>query len=165
MPGVHAPPFWRDALKKDGPVDRWQICRYIVPSSILIDVGVAPVGAGATIGDHDQGVRGMVIDALTPETETTTHYFWGMARNFDIRDQGFTERFKAQQGKVFAEDVEVLEAQQLSIERNPGMKLRGFSIDSGGVRSRQILARLIREQQVGGPIENKIEQSQERPGP
>jgi phenylpropionate dioxygenase-like ring-hydroxylating dioxygenase large terminal subunit len=147
MPGVHAPPFWRDALKQNGPVDRWQICRFIAPSSILIDVGVAPVGAGATIADHDQGVRGMVIDALTPESETTTHYFWGMARNFDIRDQGFTERFKAQQGRVFAEDVEVLEAQQRSIERNPGMKLRGFSIDAGGVRSRQMLARLIRAQQ------------------
>ena len=69
-----------------------------------------------------------------------------MARNFDIRDQGFTERFKAQQGRVFAEDVEVLEAQQRSIEANPTMKLRAFSIDSGGVRSRLLLERLIKAQ-------------------
>jgi vanillate O-demethylase monooxygenase subunit len=110
---------------------------------VLIDVGVAPAGAGATIEHHDQGVRGFVVDAMTPETETTTHYFWGMARNFDIEDAGFTARFKAQQGRVFEEDVEVLEAQQRSIAINPDMMLRGFSIDLGSARARQIISRLI----------------------
>jgi phenylpropionate dioxygenase-like ring-hydroxylating dioxygenase large terminal subunit len=142
MAGIDPPPFWRDALKADGPVDRWQICHFLPPSSVLIDVGVAPVGAGATPARHDQGVRGMVIDAMTPESGASTHYFWGMARNFDIEDAGFTARFKAQQAQVFAEDVEVLEAQQLSIAANPDMKLRGYSVDQGSVRARQIIARL-----------------------
>ena len=145
MPGIDAPPFWRDALKKDGLVDRWQICRYLAPSSILIDVGVAPVENKLTIDDRDGGVRGMVINALTPESETRTHYFWGMTRNFDLEDYGFTQRFKAQQGKVFAEDVEILEAQQRSIGLNRDMKLRQFSIDAGGSRCRALLERLMRE--------------------
>ena len=142
MPGIEPPPFWRDALKSGGLVDRWQICHFIEPSSVLIDVGVAPVGAGATPDDHDQGVRGFVVDAMTPESEDTTHYFWGMARNFDTGDAGFTARFKAQQGQVFEEDVEVLEAQQRSIAANPDMKLRGYSIDQGGVRARSMIAKL-----------------------
>ncbi|MDF7776136.1 aromatic ring-hydroxylating dioxygenase subunit alpha [Sphingomonas sp. AOB5] len=145
MPGIEPPPFWRDALRAEGPVDRWQICHFLPPSSVLIDVGVAPVGAGATPEKHDQGVRGMVIDAMTPESETSTHYFWGMARNFDINDTGFTARFKAQQGQVFDEDVEVLEAQQRSIDANPDLKLRAYSIDQGGVRARRIIDRLIKE--------------------
>jgi vanillate O-demethylase monooxygenase subunit len=144
MKGIDAPPFWRDALKKDGPVDRWQICHFLAPSSVLIDVGVAPVAAGATPEHHDQGVRGFVIDALTPESETSSHYFWGMARNFDIDDPGFTARFKRQQGGVFAEDVVILEAQQRSILLNPGLKLKAFGIDSGGVQARRILERLLR---------------------
>jgi vanillate O-demethylase monooxygenase subunit len=144
MPGIEPPPFWRDALKRDGPVDRWQICHFLPPSSVLIDVGVAPVGAGATIEKHDQGVRGFVVDALTPETATSSHYFWGMARNFDIRDTGFTARFKTQQSGVFLEDVAVLEAQQRSIEANPDMKLRAFNIDAGGVRSRMVIDRLLK---------------------
>jgi len=49
MPGIDAPPFWRGALKQDGPVDRWQICEFIPPAAVMIDVGVAPVGAGATL--------------------------------------------------------------------------------------------------------------------
>jgi vanillate O-demethylase monooxygenase subunit len=84
-----------------------------------------------------------VIDALTPESETTSHYFWGMARNFDVEDAGFTARFKKQQGGVFLEDVEILEAQQRSILANPGCKLRDFGIDTGGVRARQIIKRML----------------------
>lgn len=145
MSAIDAPPFWRDALKQDGLVDRWQICRYLAPSSILIDVGVAPVESRLTIDDRDGGVRGMVINALTPESETRTHYFWGMARSFDLDDAGFTQRFKAQQSKVFAEDVEILEAQQRSIGINGDMKLRSFSIDAGGSRCRALLERLMRE--------------------
>jgi vanillate O-demethylase monooxygenase subunit len=143
MPGIDAPPFWRGALGQEGPVDRWQICRFLLPSAVIIDVGVAPVGAGATLERHDQGVRGFVIDVMTPESETSHHYFWGMARNFDIDDQGFTARFKQQQGAVFAQDKVILEAQQRSIEANPDMKLQAYSIDQGGIRARQIISRKI----------------------
>lgn len=146
MPAIEAPPFWRAALKKEGRVDRWQICEFIPPSAVIIDVGVAPVEAGATLDRHDQGVRGFVIDVATPETETTMHYFWGMARSFDVDDAGFTERFKRQQGGVFLEDKEILEAQQRAIVANPGMRLNAYSIDQGGVRARQIIDRIIREQ-------------------
>jgi phenylpropionate dioxygenase-like ring-hydroxylating dioxygenase large terminal subunit len=142
MPGIDPPPFWRDALKQDGPVDRWQICQFIPPANVMIDVGVAPVAAGATVEQHDQGARGFVIDSMTPESETSMHYFWGMARSFDIEDAGFTARFKQQQGGVFAEDVEILEAQQRAIIANPDLKLRAFNIDQGGVRARKIIERL-----------------------
>lgn len=144
MPGIDAPPFWREALGQEGAVDRWQICEFIPPTSVIIDVGVAPVGAGATIEKHDQGVRGFVIDVFTPETEKSTHYFWGMARNFNTSDAGFTSRFKAQQGGVFREDLEVFEAQQNSIDANPDLKLRAYNIDEGGVRARSIIKRLMR---------------------
>lgn len=143
MPGVDAPPFWRGALKKDGPVDRWQICQFILPSAVIIDVGVALVGAGASIADHDQGVRGFVVDVMTPATATSTNYFWGMARNFDIDDAGFTARFRQQQAGVFAEDVEILEAQQRSIAANPDLKLNAYNIDEGRVRARQLIKRAI----------------------
>lgn len=143
MAGIDAPPFWRGALKQDGPVDRWQVCRFLLPAAVMIDVGVAPVHAGATMAQHDQGVRGFVIDFMTPESETTHHYFWGMARDFDIDDHGFTARFRQQQEQVFAEDKAILEAQQRSINVNPDLKLRGYSIDQGGVRARQMITRAI----------------------
>ncbi|PCI53342.1 MAG: Rieske (2Fe-2S) protein [Alphaproteobacteria bacterium] len=143
IPDIKAPPFWRDALKQDGKVDRWQICQFQIPNTIMIDVGVAPVGSGATLQKHDQGVRGFVIDAITPATKTTSHYFWGMARNFDLDDAGFTARFRKQQSGVFDEDVAVLEAQQRSIDANPNMKLKVFNIDEGGMKCRFIINKMI----------------------
>lgn len=143
IPGIDAPPFWREALGKSGAVDRWQICEFLPPTSVIIDVGVAPVEAGATLKRHDGGVRGFVIDLFTPETDRTTHYFWGMARDFHIADAGFTARFKAQQAGVFLEDLEVFEAQQRSIDQNPDLKLRAYNIDEGGVRARAVIKRMI----------------------
>lgn len=152
MPGIDAPPFWREALGKEGPVDRWQICEFIPPTSVIIDVGVAPADAGATIADHDQGVRGFVIDVFTPESDRSTHYFWGMARNFHTMDAGLTARMKSQQAGVFREDLEIFEAQQRSIDANPDLKLRAYNIDEGGVRARTIIKRLMRQQDNGTGI-------------
>ena len=143
MPNIDPPPFWREALKKTGKVDRWQICQFIEPCSVIIDVGVSPVEAGDTLESHDSGVRGFVIDSMTPETETSCHYFWGMARNFDIHDAGVTARIKAGQDNIFNEDIEVLEGQQKNIALNPDMKLRVLSIDSGGAHARKIIERLM----------------------
>ena len=149
MPGVDAPPFWRGALKQDCRVDRWQVCQFLMPAAVMIDVGVAPVGAGATIDSHDQGVRGIVVDFMTPESATSHHFFWGLARYFDIADAGFTARFKRQQGGVFAEDKALLEAQQQAILANPDLKLAAYRIDEGGVRARQQIERAIRAQAEG----------------
>jgi vanillate O-demethylase monooxygenase subunit len=44
--------------------------------------------------------------------------------------------------------VAVLEAQQRSITANPNLKLKAFSIDTGGVRARQVINRLIEAQGV-----------------
>lgn len=145
MANIDAPPFWRQALKKEGKVDRWQICHFVEPCSVLIDVGVSPVEAGDTLENHESGVRGFVIDSMTPESETTSHYFWGMARNFDIEDPGVTARLKMGQDRIFAEDVEILERQQTSIAANPDMALRVLSIDSGGAHSRRIIERLMKQ--------------------
>ena len=150
MAGVEPPPFWRNALRREGKVDRWQICEFIEPCSVIIDVGVSPVEAGDTLESHDSGVRGFVIDSMTPETETSCHYFWGMARNFRITDAGVTGLLKAQQSEVFAEDVEVLELQQTSNAANPDMRLRTLSIDAGGAHARRIIERLIAEAESAG---------------
>jgi vanillate O-demethylase monooxygenase subunit len=89
-----------------------------------------------------------VIDFATPESETTMHYFWGMARSFDIDDAGFTARFKQGQGGVFLEDKEILEAQQVAIGANPHLKLNAYNIDEGGTRARQIIQRRIAAQET-----------------
>jgi vanillate monooxygenase len=139
MLDIKPPPFWASNLKSDDPCDRWQICNFTLPANVMIDVGVAKTGTGAAEGNRSQGVSGMVVDLMTPETETSTWYFWGMARDFEVTDQGLSRRIKDAQSQVFGEDIDVLESQQRNIEARPNQKLVNFNIDVGGVRARRLI--------------------------
>ncbi len=83
------------------------------------------------------------MDFITPETETTHHYFWGMARQFKPEDAALTDSIREGQGKVFSEDTEVLELQQQNLLRWPERKLLMLNIDAGGVQSRRVIERLL----------------------
>jgi len=78
---------------------------------------------------------------MTPETETTTWYHWGMARNFQTDDRGLTSRIRDGQAAVFAEDLDILESQQQNILRHTDRDLLSLKIDAGGVHARRIIER------------------------
>ena len=145
MRAIEPPPFWRTFLGKDGLVDRWQICHFALPSAVTIEVGVAPVGTGAPEGDRSQGVEGVVVNFMTPESPTTCRYYWGMARSFGVGDAGLTERMRQSQAGVFDEDVVVLEAQQRNIDLRPDLKLVTLGIDAGGAHARRLMGRAALE--------------------
>ena len=147
MPKVDNPPFWQMLSGLKGEVERWQICQFIAPSAVLIDVGVAPIGmVGGIDGERTKGANAFVVDLMTPSGENTCWYFWGLARNFHVKDVGFGQRVKANQAKVFMEDVELLEAQQATMDAFPGEKMRTFDIDGGAVRARAVLDKMERAQ-------------------
>ena len=152
MENVMAPPFWRANLRgnnlaDDVPVDRWQVCRFTPPSHIMIEVGVAHAGKGGYNADPKDKVHSIVVDFITPETETSMWYFWGMARKFNPKDKALTAQIREGQAKVFAEDTAVLEAQQRNLSKHPGRKLLMLNIDAGGVQSRRILDKMIAQEQ------------------
>ena len=127
----------------DVPVDRWQICRFTPPSHVLIEVGVAHAGHGGYHADPKVKASSIVVDFITPETETSIWYFWGMARNFNPNDKALTASIREGQGKIFAEDLEMLERQQKNLLAHPERKLLMLNIDSGGVQSRRVLDRIL----------------------
>ncbi len=148
MNDIKAPPFWRMAMRanglaEDAPVDRWQICRFSPPSHVMIEVGVALAGRGGYQADAAHKVYSIVVDFITPETDTSMWYFWGMARNFRPDDKALTAQIREGQGKIFAEDMHMLERQQINHARWPARRLLKLNIDAGGVRSRMIIDRLI----------------------
>ena len=152
MENIMAPPFWRAALRGNGladdvPVDRWQICRFTPPSHVMIEVGVAHAGKGGYNAAPEHKASSIVVDFITPETETSIWYFWGMARNFNVKDAALTETIREGQGKIFAEDLEMLESQQRNLLANPERRILSLNIDAGGVQSRRILDRIMKEEQ------------------
>ena len=124
MTNIPAPPFWRAALRgnhlaDDVPVDRWQICRFTPPSHVMIEVGVAHAGHGGYDAPAERKVSSIVVDFITPETDTSIWYFWGMARNFNVEDQALTETIRGGQAAIFGEDVAILESQQRNLTEQP----------------------------------------------
>lgn len=152
MENIMAPPFWKMALRgnhlpDDQPVDRWQICRFTPPSHVMIEVGVALAGRGGYDADPKDKASSIVVDFITPETETSIWYFWGMARSFNPKDKALTASIREGQGKIFGEDLEMLERQQRNLLAWPERNLLKLNIDAGGVQSRKVLERLIAAEQ------------------
>jgi vanillate monooxygenase len=152
MENIPAPPFWQAALRgcglaDDVPVDRWQICRFTPPSHVLIEVGVAHAGNGGYDAPAAVKASSIVVDFITPETDTSMHYFWGMARKFKPADRGLTDQIREGQGKIFSEDLEMLERQQKNLSAFPERKLLMLNIDAGGVQSRKVIERVLAAEQ------------------
>jgi vanillate O-demethylase monooxygenase subunit len=155
MNNIHAPPFWRMAMRAHGlpddeKVDRWQVCRYTPPTGVMIDVGVALAGQGGFDAPKDKKVYSIVVDLCTPETATTMWYFWGMARNFRPDDKALTAQIRDGQHKIFSEDLAMLEGQQRNLSANPGRDVLKLNIDAGGVQARKLLERMVVAERAGG---------------
>ena len=151
MENIKAPPFWRMAMRANGlndeaSVDRWQICRFTPPSHVMIDVGVALAGKGGFDAADEDKVYCVVVDFITPESDTSHWYFWGMARKFKPNDPALTYSIREGQGKIFGEDMQMLEQQQANLLNYPSRRLLKLNIDAGGVHSRMIIERLLAEQ-------------------
>ncbi len=153
MPSVTAPPFWQMALRMNGlptdqVVDRWQVCHFTPPSHVMIEVGVALAGQGGIKAPPSAKASAIVVDFITPETETSIWYFWGMARHFKPHDASLTTQIRDGQRRIFQEDQAILEQQQANHTRHPTRELRTLSIDAGGVYARRVIDRLIAAEQA-----------------
>jgi vanillate O-demethylase monooxygenase subunit len=101
-----------DGLK----VDRWQVTHFGPPAFVKLDVGSSPVGTGARQGDRSKGVNMWNLNAITPETEKTTHYFWAQAWNFRLDEQWIGDMLKQQIHTIFLEDLGMIRAQQRNMD-------------------------------------------------
>jgi vanillate O-demethylase monooxygenase subunit len=88
------------------------------------------------------------LNAMTPETERTTHYFLAQAHDFEPQNKQMTEKIFQQIKTAFLQDVEVFTEQQKNIELDPGAPTTDINADSGGIQARRIVDRLYKEEQA-----------------
>ena len=72
-------------------VKRWQRTTYMPPGYCVIDVGIEALG-------EVQGavrVEGRVINLMTPETQSTTHYFWAFSRRNSVTSGSSRRKLRA----------------------------------------------------------------------
>ena len=137
-PDGPASPAW-DALFGDygKPVDHWLEMRWDPPAHMLLDVGVTPAGR-----PRSEGISTLGLDILTPETPTSTHYFWASSRNFAQRDPDVDALVESVIDTAFLnEDRPMLEAvqAQMGARQFDDMKPLLLPFDEGAVRARRVL--------------------------
>lgn len=143
MIGIEPPPFFKKQLGKPGDVDRWQMITFRTPSTVTIDVGVAPTGTGAPEGDRSQGLSGFVIHTATPVTATTCRYFWAFLRDYRLNDQKLTTVWRESARGIFGEDKTVLELQQKAVDEFPDREFYFLNIDGAAMWARRHIERAV----------------------
>ncbi len=79
---------------------------------------------------------------VTPETETTTHYFWTIATNPHPERADVTQLVVDQTAATFEEDKVIIEAQyQNQVRQGPGPNI-DIHVDAGPNRARRLIAKL-----------------------
>jgi len=146
------PPTFQKVGGLSGKVDRWQIIDFTPPAFLRLDVGATPTGTGAPEGRRVGGFAMRNLNAITPETETTSHYFWGQAQNIDPTNPETTTKIFEQIQTAFYEDVAVFSAQQKNMTRFPSAPQVDINADAGVLAARRILSRLHDEERAGAHV-------------
>jgi len=138
-------------------VDRWQIMHWTPPYFVRLFTGAAPGAAeGKDFGFTDLntstpkgGIGLRNLDAMTPETENTCHYFWSQAHDIKPITPERNHMIYNQILTAFHQDWEVFEWQQKMFDREGGNpKTIDINVDAGLLASRKIMDRLFAEEQA-----------------
>ncbi len=142
--GALAPPFFEYLGKFTKPIHRWHTVNFHAPSICVIEVGCESLEGV----DGEVRIEGCVMHLATPETEDTTHYFWAFIRHFRQHDSALTEYIRQAITATHGEDKVVLELQHTALTPAQRDNPVGFAIavDSGPIRARRIVERLISEE-------------------
>lgn len=151
VPDVPPPPTYikTGVLPEGKNIDRWQIIDFVAPCFVHIHVGGAEAGTGALEGRTEHGLNSWVINAMTPETATTTHYFWASARSFALDSAPLDALFLEQVGAAFEEDKVIIEAQQRVLNEREDSWTVALKADAGSVEARRLLEKLVAAEQEG----------------
>ncbi|MEA2257511.1 MAG: hypothetical protein QOJ51_336 [Acidobacteriaceae bacterium] len=146
MPRIDPPPFFAMILQSREPIDRWQTAIHMPPSIHMTEAGVHLTGS-----PRSSAFVSRVMHLLTPETPTSTHYFWSVVRNYRCEDDSMTKAVAVSVGATFDEDQVVLELQQKALlERDGGVPRFALKLDEAPMRARRFLEKLL-EAQIEDP--------------
>jgi vanillate O-demethylase monooxygenase subunit len=165
VPDTQVPPIYKAISQLTDKAHRYQVYKVQPPSLCVIESGVVAsveegdwksvdLAAGDLTahpklppGDHRTVVSLRGFDFMTPETESSTHYFWFMVRNFGVDDPEVERKLTEQIKVAFAEDLVIAEAIQRRIEAGDLPQQSVIAIDRGSVQTRRMLARMLEAEQ------------------
>jgi len=142
-----APPAYDRLMPRPGqPVNFRTEVRWRAPGIMHLDIAITP--------QEDPGSEGLRTDnahIVTPETESTTHYFFWLTRRFQVDDEEINSRRQAIMYNAFSnQDKPMLSEQQRAMGTDDLFGLGPVLLpgDAGAVRARRKLEQRIRDERA-----------------
>ena len=139
--GTVPAPYHQRLGSFEGKVDRWFRYDFHVPGVLLLDAGVK--SAATPDDDMNGALQFHSCQAITPETEKSTHYFFMQAHNLRLQDAAVTDSLQQSQKRASPADKPILEAQQHMIDSTPESPMVAIAADAGLMQYRRLLSDLI----------------------
>lgn len=143
------PPAYYAFRQFDSHLDRWIDYEFLLPGTLLMHSGGKPVGDA----EHDMS-RALVFHScqtLTPETETSTHYFFQESHRTGDGDKSLKDTIHQSLLVAFEEDRDMITAQFHNITRNPGAPMLPLAMDSALSRFRRLLEERVQIESNNSP--------------
>lgn len=145
MDDAECPPFYSRSTGLGGRIARWQDIEFVPPCLYKLHSRIAPVGSRPAEDGADQDAFHVeVVYAITPETETSTHDFWAVSRDFALDDQAVSDFLAEQNRTVVLQDVVALNSLEQSLQSTgragPEVSVK---IDTGGLAARRIIGSMM----------------------
>nr|WP_173276925.1 MULTISPECIES: aromatic ring-hydroxylating dioxygenase subunit alpha [unclassified Sphingomonas]AJW29591.1 Vanillate O-demethylase oxygenase subunit [Sphingomonas sp. JE1] len=148
QPNIEPPAIWVPALPPEAArIDYFSYNEWQKPSNVIHPVGCRRVGKPEGV---DGGVSSRSAHMFTPETDTSSHYFYSNSRDYGVDSQEADARIRKMLATAFGgEDKPMIEAQQKMVGNVDLMALRPVILpsDKPAVMVRRRLAQLIAEEQ------------------
>lgn len=147
------PPIEHQSGQFAGLTDRCQYYRFYPPCVSRVDVATIDAGTAATEANLDRGRRAFSYKFLTPETDTSTHFFWLHIRNFSLHDAAVEAELRDAFTQTFEEDNVITSALQREQDATGVRQMTWLDIDAGPSRARrwiEAMAAAERTAEAGG---------------
>lgn len=145
VPDVPPPAFYKRMRQFLGNLDRWFIYDFVMPGTLLMQSGGRP--AAGSPDDPNNIIELHSCQTLTPETETTTHYFFQQSHRAGQGDGTIAKTIYDSLVVAFNEDRDMITSQARNLEMNPAAVMKPLPMDSALVQFRRLIDDAIAAEQ------------------
>ncbi|WP_255325857.1 aromatic ring-hydroxylating dioxygenase subunit alpha [Sphingobium sp. 15-1] len=131
------------------PCDQWLNMVWMAPTSMMLEFGAVPQGT-----EPVQDPYGIAFHIVTPETDRTTHYFFGSSGSFAKDEEAKMAFIRDAQFRAFlTEDNPMIEAVDERMDGADFWSMRPAILpnDKAAIRVRRRLEKMCREEAATGP--------------
>jgi len=137
------PEFHRRVTGWRGTADRIQAVDWDAPCTFQLSVQFTPTDSSDLKRGRSTPMFAASSHLFTPETETSTHYFWGAPLHTDFAtDENLADWAKIVTRGFQSEDKPMIEAQQRNIKGQPFARMRATHYDEAVFYARSVLEKL-----------------------